>query len=208
MWMGMVGSGLAGAGLYAARRFYRNWGATKEECRTPLPGDELIGEPATQTTEGIWIEASAAAVWPWLVQIGQDRGGLYSFERLENLLGLRYRNADRIHPEWQRLAVGEQVRLAPRGWLGLRDGLTLPVAQLIEGQSIVLRMLPPHLPWDGVWSFHAMAYGADRCRLLVRTRSRTSVPGETLAGEAAGPVLSLLTRGMLQGITRRAEQAA
>ncbi|NBP85773.1 MAG: SRPBCC family protein, partial [Mycobacteriaceae bacterium] len=127
MWMGMVGSGLAGAGLYAARRFYRNWGTTKEECQTPLPGDEMIGEPATQTTEGIWIEASAAAVWPWLVQIGQDRGGLYSFERLENLLGLRYRNADRIHPEWQRLAVGEQVRLAPRGWLGLRDGLTLPV---------------------------------------------------------------------------------
>ncbi|NBQ42566.1 MAG: hypothetical protein EBU23_08560 [Mycobacteriaceae bacterium] len=72
----------------------------------------------------------------------------------------------------------------------------------------MLRMLPPHLPWDGVWSFHAMAYGADRCRLLVRTRSRTSVPGETLAGEAAGPVLSLLTRGMLQGIKRRAEQAA
>lgn len=201
----MVGTGVAGAGLYAARRFYRNWGTTKDECQTPLPGDELIAEPATQTTEGIWIEAPAAAVWPWLVQIGQDRGGLYSFERLENLLGLKYRNADRIHPEWQHVAVGEQIRLAPRGWLGLRDGLALPVAQLVEGQSIVLRMAPPQLPWDGVWSFHLTADWEYRCRMLVRTRTRADAPGEALAGEAAGPVMSLITRGMLLGIKRRAE---
>ena len=63
----------AGAGLLAARRYYRNWGTTKEECDSALPGDDLVGEPAVQSTEGIWIDAPAAAVWPWLVQLGQDR---------------------------------------------------------------------------------------------------------------------------------------
>ena len=130
-----------------------------------------------QTTEGVWIDAPASAVWPWLVQMGQDRGGLYSYESLENLIGLQYRNADRIHPEWQQLAVGDVVRLVPRGWMGLRDGMALPVAQLIEGQSIVLRQQPPQVPFDGVWSFHVQPRWEDRCRLLVRSRSRMRLPG-------------------------------
>ena len=207
MWKNVVGAVVAGAGLYAARRFYRNWGTSKEECETPLPGDELVGKPAVQTTEGVWIDAPAAAVWPWLVQLGQDRGGLYSYAALENLIGLKYRNADRIHPEWQRLAVGDVVRLVPRGWMGLRDGLALPVAQLIEGQSIVLRQEPPQFPFDGVWSFHLQPRWEDRCRLLVRSRSRMRLPGEVVGAELAGPVTSLMTRGMLLGIKRRAEQA-
>ena len=67
--------------LYAARRYYRNWGTTKEECQLWLPGDELVRRPAVQTTEGVWIDAPPKAIWPWLVQMGQDRGGLYSYER-------------------------------------------------------------------------------------------------------------------------------
>ncbi len=208
MWKSVVGTVLAGAGLYGARRFYRNWGTTKEECETPLPGDELVGGPAVQTTEGVWIDAPASAVWPWLVQMGQDRGGLYSYESLERLIGLKLRNADRIHPEWQQLAVGDVVRLVPRGWMALRDGLALPVAQIVDGQSIVLRVDPTRSPWDGVWSFHVMPRWEDRCRLLVRSRSRMHVPGEVLGAELSGPVVSLMTRGMLLGIKRRVEAAA
>jgi hypothetical protein len=206
MWM-MAGSAIAGAGLLAARRYYRNWGTTKEECDTALPGDELVSQPVVQTTEGIWIDAPASAVWPWLVQMGQDRGGMYTYERLENLVGLQHRNADRIHPEWQHLAVGDVIRLVPRGWMGLRNGIALPVVALVEGESIVLRLQPPDVPVDGVWSFHVVAHWEDRCRLLVRTRARMRVPGEALGAEAAGPVMSLLTRGMLQGIKRRAEES-
>jgi hypothetical protein len=206
MWM-MAGSAIAGAGLLAARRYYRNWGTTKEECDTALPGDELVSQPAVQTTEGIWIDAPASAVWPWLVQMGQDRGGMYTYEKLENLVGLQHRNADRIHPEWQHLAVGDVIRLVPRGWMGLRNGIALPVVALVEGESIVLRLQPPDVPVDGVWSFHVVAHWEDRCRLLVRTRARMRVPGEALGAEAAGPVMSLLTRGMLQGIKRRAEES-
>jgi hypothetical protein len=206
MWM-MAGSAIAGAGLLAARRYYRNWGTTKEECDTALPGDELVSQPVVQTTEGIWIDAPASAVWPWLVQMGQDRGGMYTYEKLENLVGLQHRNADRIHPEWQHLSVGDVIRLVPRGWMGLRNGIALPVVALVEGESIVLRLQPPDVPVDGVWSFHVVAHWEDRCRLLVRTRARMRVPGEALGAEAAGPVMSLLTRGMLQGIKRRAEES-
>ena len=203
----MAGSAIAGAGLLAARRYYRNWGTTKEECDTALPGDELVSQPAVQTTEGIWIDAPASAVWPWLVQMGQDRGGMYTYEKLENLVGLQHRNADRIHPEWQQLSVGDVIRLVPRGWMGLRNGIALPVVALVEGESIVVRLQPPDVPVDGVWSFHVVAHWEDRCRLLVRTRARMRVPGEALGAEAAGPVMSLLTRGMLQGIKRRAEES-
>jgi hypothetical protein len=206
MWM-MAGSAIAGAGLLAARRYYRNWGTTKEECDTARPGDELVSQPVVQTTEGIWIDAPASAVWPWLVQMGQDRGGMYTYEKLENLVGLQHRNADRIHPEWQQLSVGDVIRLVPRGWMGLRNGIALPVVALVEGESIVVRLQPPDVPVDGVWSFHVVAHWEDRCRLLVRTRARMRVPGEALGAEAAGPVMSLLTRGMLQGIKRRAEES-
>src|SRR5262245_23143246 len=71
---------------YAARRYFRNWGTTKDECRMSLLGDELVRGPVVQTTEAVWINASAHSVWPWLVQMGQDRGGLYSYETLENLV--------------------------------------------------------------------------------------------------------------------------
>ncbi len=202
----MAGSAIAGAGLLAARRYYRNWGTTKEECETALPGDELVDQPAVQTTEGIWIDAPAAQVWPWLVQMGHDRGGMYSYEKLENLVGIKHRNADRIHPEWQHLAAGDVIRLAPRGWMGLREGIALPVVQLTEGEAIVLRLQPPDVPLDGVWSFHLLPHWEDRCRLLVRTRSRMRAPGEALGAEAFGPVMALMTRGMLLGIKRRVEQ--
>jgi hypothetical protein len=195
----------AAALLYAARRYYRNWGTTKEECRSKLPGDELVGRPAVQSTEGVWINAATDAIWPWLVQMGQDRGGLYSYGALENLIGLHYHNADRIHPEWQRLAPGDVIRLAPRGWLGLRDGVAMRVVQVVDKEAIVLRGTPPDFPWDAMWSFHLSPRLQDRCRLLVRTRARMRYPGEVLGTELAGPITALVTRGMLLGIKRRVE---
>ena len=204
----MAGSAIAGAGLMAARRYYRNWGTTKEECETTLPGDELVPDPAVQTTEGITIEASAREVWPWLKQMGVDRAGMYSYEKLENLAGIKHRNADRIHPEWQDLAVGDTIRLIPRGWMGLRDGVALPVVQMIHPHAIVLRAEPPKLPIDAVWSFHLVSGWEDRCRLLVRTRIKAGPTGAAIGAEAIGPVMALMTRGMLTGIKSRVEQTA
>lgn len=193
--------------LYAARQYFRNWGTTKDECRMQLPGDDLMGQPVLQTTEGVWIDLPAGEVWPWLVRMGQDRGGLYGAEQLENSFGLQHRNADRIHPEWQHLEVGDLVRFAPRGWLGVREGVTLTVADVIDGEAIVLHAVRPALPWETVWSFHLLPRWDDRCRLLVRTRVALRHPGEVLLAELAGPVTALMTRGMLRGIRQRAQHA-
>lgn len=206
---GMAGMALsAGTALllYGARSYFRNWGTTKGECRMRLPGDELMREPMLRSTEGVWIDRSAAEVWPWLVQMGQDRGGLYGYELVENSVALHHRNADRIHPEWQNLAPGDVVRLTPEGWLGLRDGAVLSVQEVVQDRTIVLRGAPPGLPWETVWSFHLVPHWDDRCRLLVRTRVGLRHPGEVLLAELAGPVTALMTRGMLKGIRRRAQR--
>lgn len=63
-------------GLVGLRQFYRNWGTTKGECRSRLPGDDLVGAPAVQTTEGVWVEAPAAAVWSELLRTLRDRAGM------------------------------------------------------------------------------------------------------------------------------------
>ncbi|WP_326545509.1 SRPBCC family protein [Mycolicibacterium sp. ND9-15] len=204
MTINLLRVGGALAVLYGARRFYRNWGATKEESRMRLAGDELLDRPVLQTTEAVWIDAPAATVWQWLVQIGQDRGGLYTFDTL-NLAGLRYHNAERIHPEWQNLAPEDTVRLVPKGWMGLRDGIALKVVDVADRESIVLRTMSPEL-WDAVWSFHVIPHWDDRCRLMVRTRTRLHHPGQVLADELAGPVKAFVIRGMLLGIRSRAQQ--
>ena len=81
---------VAFAVLYAARRYYRNWGTTKAECRMRLPGDTLVADPAIQTTEALYIDAQSSAVWPWLLQMGQDKAGFYGLDGLKSLAGLRH----------------------------------------------------------------------------------------------------------------------
>ncbi|BBZ17890.1 SRPBCC family protein [Mycolicibacterium gadium] len=209
----MIKNGLRLAGatalLYAARRYYRNWGTTKEECQMFLDGDELIAGPVVRSTEAVSIDGPLGAVWPWLVQMGQDRGGLYTFEKLENFAGLRYVNADRTHPEWQHLAPGDTVRLVPKGWMGLRDGFVFKVEEVVDQQSIVLSASVRrewNREWNVVWSFHVIPHWDDRCRLLVRIRTPLRRPGQVLVTELAGPATAFVTRGILLGIKRRVQQ--
>ena len=195
------------AALYGARRYYRNWGATKAECQMPLPGDTLVADPAIQTTEAVYIDAPVAAVWPWLLQMGQDRGGFYGCAGLKNLAGLRHQDADRVHPEWQRLAVGDVVRLAPEDWLGLPDGVTLSVAEIVPEKYLVLNAARPGERGNAVWSFHVQPHWEDRVRLLTRVRIALRHPGEVFAMELLRPVLALGTRGLLLGIKHRVERS-
>jgi len=97
------------------RSHYRRWGATDDEVQRTLPGDERVPTPNVITTLAVTIQAPAREVWPWMAQIGQERGGLYSYELLENLARCQMRNADRIVPEWE-LKVGDQMRMGPPGY--------------------------------------------------------------------------------------------
>lgn len=195
------------AALYAARQYYRNWGTTKQECQTRLAGDELVADPVVQATEAVWIDAAPPSVWPWLLQLGQDRAGIYSYELLGKLLGVPARNAGHVHPEWQQLAVGDVVRLTPKGWMGRSDGVALSVVEIVPEKHLVLAATRPNLPWDAVWSFHIVPYGDDRSRLLTRARSGLRHPGEVLGMEAARPFAVLMLRATLLGIKHRVERS-
>jgi hypothetical protein len=193
--------GVAGVALLLARDALRNLGATKRECRTGFPGDDLVPDPAVVTTRAVTIEAPAAQVWRWLVQIGQNRGGFYSYETLENLIGLDIHNADRVHPEWQTLLEGDKVWLAPPGRPGMREGLALTVRQVVDEQLLVLFGESA----DAVWSFHIHSWGPRRCRLISRSRTSRAHGFTGLAVELFDPVTLIMTRKMLREIKRRAE---
>ena len=111
------------------RRWYNRWGATAAEVAESMPGDELVPHPVLGYTRAITIEASPERVWPWLVQMGQGRGGLYSFDALENFVGCDIRSAGQLLPGFQQLGVGDLIRLGPVGYPCFR------VAQVTSGAS-------------------------------------------------------------------------
>ena len=90
------------------------WGADDEEITAVLPGDELVAADVSRTTRALTIDAPVEMVWPWLAQIGEDRGGFYSYSWLERAAGARIHNANTVHPEWQNIRVGDTVWLARR----------------------------------------------------------------------------------------------
>src|SRR5919106_4318183 len=137
----------------AARYKYRNWGATWDERARQFPGDELIEDATSVSTRALTIDAPPDEVWQWLVQIGQDRGGWYSYEGLENLFGLNIHNTEEIRGEWQKLSVGDEVRVAPAGALGMKDGYAFRVAIVEPDRALVLRQAPPEHPWNATWAF-------------------------------------------------------
>ena len=77
------------------------WGLSKEEAKRVLAGDEIVSQPNTQFTHAIEINAPLENVWPWIAQMGQGRGGFYSYEALENLTGMNIYNSDKILAEFQ-----------------------------------------------------------------------------------------------------------
>lgn len=184
---------IIGAGLYVAvaEPWMRRWGSTAAERQADLPGDDLITDAGMQVDHGITIDAPPARVWPWLAQIGQDRGGFYSYEWLENLAGCRMRNADRIHPEWQRREIGEEVMLHP-----LAAGMPVTIFD------------PPHAFGLAGWGvFTLRADDAGRTRLLARGRIARGLPTVIYRLTLAFPHF-VMERRMLLGIKARAESAA
>lgn len=202
---------VSGVAAAAARHTLRNWGATGDERAQRLPGDELIEEATSEYTRAITVQAPPDEVWRWVVQIGQGRGGWYSYEALENLFGLDIHNTDEIRDEWQQLSVGDEVRAVPPGALGMKEGYTFRVAVVEVGRALVLRQTPPEQPWNATWAFVLTPDGWSGTRLLVRARS-VRPPGLTgylaqIGGELLDPVALVMTRRMLLSIRSLAEAA-
>ena len=185
------------------RPWHTTWGATLAEQSALLPGDELAPDARYVMDHAVLIRAPADSVWPWLVQIGQDRGGFYSYDWLERLFGDDVHNASRIVPEWQHLAVGDLVRAVQPDYLGGRLGKDIGwrVAHIEKGRALVLR------DWG---SFVLHPVDAFTCILHVRTRgdgqpSLAALPLAPLGLLVFEPAHFLMERAMLLGIKRRAE---
>ena len=183
------------------RRGCLRWGATNREAAALVPGDELISDADLTATRAVTIHAPVGDVWPWVAQLGQGRGGFYSYDFLENLMGCDIHSSDRIVPEWQTTDVGDAVNLYPE--------VGLIVARVDPGRALVLRGPPPmggmRAPCDFTWAF-ALRDGADgTTRLVVRERYAYAHWSAALLVEPVEVVSFVMSRRMLRGIRDRAE---
>lgn len=203
-----LGAAAVTAANLALRPWFLRWGATDGEVEKNLPGDELCPDAESVATRAVTVHAPAEAVWPWINQIGQDRGGFYSYSWLENLAGARIHNASSILPGLQTRAVGETVWMAtPEHYRG--QGC-MRVAKVEPGRSLVLvspadyEALPrTGLAREGVWAFVLEPVDEHTTRLLVRSRSGlTASPGRILLFD---PIHFIMERKMMLGIRERAE---
>jgi hypothetical protein len=178
------------------------WGACAGEVDAMLPGDELVAASALCTTRGVTIDASSEAVWQWLVQIGEDRGGFYSYDWLERLVGARIHNTATVRPEWQQLHVGSIIWVARR----YGRGAQMVVAAVESGSHLIMvspsdfRRVQNGAKASGSWAFHLRPHGRDT-RLLARGR-----------GGAVGHISFdvphfIMEQKMLRGIRDRASRS-
>jgi len=185
------------------RPWYSQWGATKSEVSMALQSDDLVPNPVLESTRAITIQTSASNVWPWLVQMGQGRGGLYSYQRLENLIGCDIHNADRILPEYQDLKIGDKVRLGPEGYPAF------DVVDIKPERSLVLIgiTLGASMPTTWVWNFLLNPIDDSNTRMILRSRlDCESSLGNTIMWRGfTDPISFNMERKMLQGIKARAE---
>ena len=200
----MFAAGLAaGAGALGyplvLRRKCLTWGATPEEVSRPLPGDELMPDPDIVATRAISISAPPSAVWPWLVQMGSGRGGAYTYDWIENLLGLAMHSADQVLPQFQQLKVGDELALGPG-----RPKMRVEVLE--PERTLTVRF------GDGTWVWiFALTPEGGGTRLI--SRNRIAVPGAPLPVRLFNlylmePGSLVMEVKMLHGIRERAERLA
>lgn len=177
------------------------WGADDGELATTLPGDEFVAPGTMRTTRAITIDAPVRFVWPWLAQIGEDRGGFYSYSLFERAVGAHIHNSNTIHPEWQQVHVGDTVWLAQRYGDAARQ-----VVAAVEPESHLVLMSPSDFERvqrgekaSGAWIFCLRRQNA-WTRLLVRST------GGAVGNTAFDIAHFVMEQKMMRGIRDRAQR--
>ena len=182
---------------FPVRRWFARWGSTPEELTRPMAGDHIVPNPTHWATHAVTIETPPEDIWPWLVQLGYQRGGLYSYDWLDRLFGFLDRpSASEVLPAFQQLAVGDTIRLNPRE--------VLTVAAQHENRALVLRYSAHEFDW--VWQFGLYPIDKRRTRLVTRGTERyANTVAMWLFMRVMEPAAFIMTRRMLIGVKQRAE---
>jgi hypothetical protein len=194
---GATAAAVGSAFLY--RKFLRHpiltWGATAEEAAARLPGDELLEDADGIATRAITIDAPPSAVWPWIAQMGPSpRGGAYTYDWIENLLGLNMHSADRVLPEYQHPQVGD----------GFGYGSNRMSFKIVEPEHVLATQSA-----DGNWVWTFVLEERDgRTRLISRNRFRLRKLKDKIGMIPMEPGSLVMERKMLYGIKQRAERFA
>ncbi len=202
-------SGFVSIYFVAVRPWFRAWGADPALRQATLPGDGLVPNGHPRETRAVVIRAPASVVWPWVAQIGQDRGGFYSFAILENLVGCELRNLDHLEPSLQVWKPGDRLWMYPpekAGGLG-----QAPLGLYEPGRALVFYTRRPGTrlvdPADGTWAFIVEPLGARASRFVMRA---DGTPSPSLLGAAFEstvfePIHFVMERKMMEGVKARAE---
>jgi hypothetical protein len=176
--------------LSLVRPWLMTWGSTASERARIYPGDDPTGpEPALRITRAVTVDAPPEKVWPWVAQIGQQRGGFYSYDWLENLAGCQIHSAERIHPEWQDVHPGDPIGMAP--------DFGTEVEAVEPGHALVVKN----------WGAYVVEpAGEGRSRLVARAHVEPGLPSLAYALAIEVPH-AVMERRMLLGIKQRAERA-
>jgi hypothetical protein len=195
---------IAGLDIGAGRSRQLRWGATGEEVDAVLAGDDLITAPDLTATRAVTIHAPADLIWPWIAQLGQGRGGFYTYDWLENLLGLDMRSADRVVSEWQDIQAGDQIRLAAD--VGLAVAIAEPGRALVIRGGIPMGAVP--CPYDCTWGWVLREQPDGTTRLVVRERYAYTRRWAPFLLEPVQVISFVMTQRMLRGIKARAERSS
>lgn len=201
---------LAAAGVAAAYhtllrpRILRR-GATEEEAERSLPGDEITPPNPFRSTMAVSLAATPEEIWPWLVQVGWNRAGFYSYNRIEALLRMDLHNADRVHPEWQDLRVGDTM------WMSHpRLKYLFPVTKVVTiepNRTLVFAIYGPEgaeAEPTGAWTFFLDPIDSTSTRLLSRLQVATpSLVGKLVFYGFMEPAHFVMQRGMFNGLRER-----
>lgn len=207
-----VVGGLTTLYLMVIRPWHLKWGATSEEADRLLPGDDLIPDAKINATHAITINATIEQVWPWIAQIGQGRGGFYSYEAIENAMGLDIHNADRILPEFQNPQVGEKLPFA--------EGFSVPYAIVDAPRTLVVHgdtrtgtvEMPGLRPGDYLavqWGWYLERIDEHTTRFIERWRADygSGLPNTLIYRLFMEPGAFVMERKMLLTIKERAEKS-
>ena len=197
------------------RPWYRRWGASDEEASRTLPGDDFVLKPKSELTMAIGVRAPAKAIWPWVVQIGCQRGGWYSYDLLDNGGAP---SAERIIPEYQDVEVGDIVKAMPKGDFGFPVAEILPEKALVLAGTLDTRTGQPADPNDpglqayfsGDQTFYIDEQGDGMSHLIFRMRIdwNPSLANRLIYGYIVEPISFVMGRKTLLNVKRRAESLA